>query len=88
MKLLGREHIHRFRGHDERMDRWLLCWEAEIIAANWKSPKDILAQFPNAVERPTNRFFFAITPIPLKVEIMINFPNQIAVALPASPDIA
>jgi hypothetical protein len=88
MKLIGRHHLHRLRGIDHAVDRWLSCWEAEVSAASWRSSRDVLAQYPNAVEHPTSRFFFPITSTTAKVAIMVNFPNQVALALPSPPDLA
>lgn len=78
MRLLGRQQLSRLREEDERIEKWVLSWVAEIEAAHWKHPSDVIEQFPNAHHTGDYRFLFPVGNYRWAICLLIAFPQGIA----------
>jgi mRNA-degrading endonuclease HigB of HigAB toxin-antitoxin module len=79
MKLLGRNRLQALYGLDNQTDKWLRSWVSEISHANWKQPKDVLLQFPQAKSGTNGTFHFRVGLHSQYVEVSMMFPLAVAI---------
>lgn len=79
MKLLGRNRLSPLYGLSDQTDRWIRSWVSEISHANWKHPKDVLGQFPQARSVADHVFQFRVGPESHWIEVSVMFPLAVAV---------
>jgi len=85
MKLLGRNRLQALYGLDEQTDKWLCSWVSEISHANWKHPKDVLLQFPQAKSVANGIFHFRAANCAKYIEISVAFPLAVAIVTDLKP---
>ena len=78
MRLLGRNKISYPATADKELSKWIAAWTHEVQKAYWKTPADILKQYPNALHKEPNSFIFKINSAELFLEISVCFLHQIA----------
>lgn len=77
MRLVGREKLNHLNDNVQAKS-WLRNWIAEVKDANWKNPTDVFDQFPNVRVKGQNLFMFPISKINVAVELMVAYPQGIA----------
>lgn len=78
MRLVGREKIQCLARTDELAHKWTCAWVAELSTANWKDPKDVSQQFPNARQSESGHFIFPIGNCNKEIFLKIAFQQGIA----------
>lgn len=81
MKLLGRNRLRELYGLDEQTDEWVRNWESELQHASWKTPRDVLHQFPKARNVANNTFLFPVGIHAQCIEVAMVFPQAIALVV-------
>jgi len=85
MKLLGRNRLQALYGLDDQTDKWLCSWVSEISNANWKHPKDVLLQFPQARSMTNGIFLFRPGLHSQYIEVSMMFPLAMAIVTDLKP---
>jgi mRNA interferase HigB len=85
MKLLGRNRLQALYGLDDQTDIWLRSWVSEISDANWKHPKDVLRQFPQAKCITNGIFLFRPGLRTQYIEVSMMFPLAMAIVTDLKP---
>lgn len=78
MRLIGRERLNGFSGGDPTVIRWVVSWVAELQAAHWRKPSDVLKQFPSAKQRENGTFVFVCMAANVGICVCFAFPRGIA----------
>lgn len=77
MRLVGRNKIKYTTG-DKELSKWVAAWTHEVKSAYWRTPADILKQYPNASHKEPNSFIFKVNSTELCLEVAVCFLHQIA----------
>ncbi|MCK8688138.1 type II toxin-antitoxin system HigB family toxin [Pseudomonas umsongensis] len=79
MRLLGRDKLLPLKGKSEQIDKWISSWVSEIANANWKSPDELIEQYPNAQKVKEGHFSFCVCSSRYFIELTIAFAQGIAI---------
>jgi len=77
MKMVGREHLEKFRGSHSHIRSQLDAWVCEVEDAQWQSPQDIQKRFPHASFLTKNRVIFNLKGNKYRLEAKVSFKNQV-----------
>lgn len=81
MKLLGRNRLRALYGLNDQTDAWMRGWVSELSHANWKVAKDVLRQFPRALNVANDVFQFPVGQQAQFIEVAMRFPQAIALVV-------
>jgi mRNA-degrading endonuclease HigB of HigAB toxin-antitoxin module len=78
MRLIGKERLLSWQVERSAARTWLINWISEISEANWKSPLDVVRQFPRARQKGDSRFVFEVEEGVAEIDLLVAFPQAIA----------
>jgi mRNA-degrading endonuclease HigB of HigAB toxin-antitoxin module len=78
MRLLGRKLLIPLHGLNSETDQWLVSWTSEVAHANWKTPDEVIRQYPNVKFVPDTQFRFRVAAQNQSIETIIAFPHGVA----------
>lgn len=77
MRLIGRERLSYLEGSGDQVEKWMMSWIAEVMAAHWKHPSDVCNQFPTAYHQGEGRFMFPLRNCNYVIYLLIAFPQGV-----------
>ncbi|BCT66545.1 hypothetical protein NNRS527_00108 [Nitrosospira sp. NRS527] len=75
MRLIGRSKLSH---HAPEVMKWLQSWTAEVMGAQWRSPNDVIQQFPKVSYQGQGNFLFAVAGGILFLKLIVAFPQGVA----------
>ncbi|HCP54674.1 MAG: hypothetical protein CMK72_18425 [Pseudomonadaceae bacterium] len=79
MRLLGRDQLLPLKGKSEQIDKWISSWVSEIANANWKSPDELIEQYPSVQKLEEGHFSFCVSSSHHFIGLKIAFAQGIAI---------
>lgn len=79
MRLLGREKLPPLLNEGEHIRKWVCAWVSEIGHARWKLAAELLEQYPNALVKGEDTFYFSVCGTGKFLELKVAFAQGIAV---------
>lgn len=81
MLVLGKDKLQIVPSSESDVHWWLKSWLAELYSANWKDPSDLLAQFPKVSCTGPNAFQFRVGTDAWILELLVCFPQNLALVV-------